>query len=85
MGMLREYDDFDKLDRDALRSSPRDEYLTQAYIDGRNAARDGKPRTDITGLYACDSLAGVNWEVGYDDWTAEQSDSEWQLLKGTNK
>lgn len=54
-------------EKDDLRSDPRDEYLTRAYIDGRNAARDGKSRTDITDLYAHDSLAAVNWEVGYDD------------------
>ncbi len=61
--------DFDQL-RSNLRDA-RDEYLTRAYIDGRNAARDGRSRTDITDLYACDSLATVNWETGYDDWIAD--------------
>lgn len=61
----------DTVQRDQLKSNPREEYLMSAYIDGRNAARDGKSRTDVTDLYAHDPLAGVNWEIGYDDWHAD--------------
>lgn len=75
MGMLSEYgpewDDYQPL------ANARDEYLTRAYVDGRNAARDGRSRDDITDLYACDQLAAADWKLGYDDWTADQ--------KGTNK
>lgn len=85
MGRLSEYEEWEteseqQHDRDryreidALLSNPREEYLTRAYIDGRNVARDGKYRTNITDLYACDPLAAVNWEVGYDDWISEQKD-----------
>lgn len=67
MGRLSEYDDFD---REELRSTARDEYLTRAYIDGRNAARGGKSKIVPT-FYAQDSLAVLNWETGFDDWTVE--------------
>lgn len=55
---------------DPLRSSPRDEYLTSAYIAGRNHARDGKERR-CPDEYIDDSLAAGNWEVGYDDVMSE--------------
>lgn len=80
MGRLSEYEPWDYVDHDEwedsvqhdqLKADPRDEYLTRAYIDGRNVARDGKSRTDITDLYAQDSLAAINWEVGYDDYTVD--------------
>ena len=82
MGRLSEYEEWDGDDYELLRANPRDEYLTRAYIDGRNAARDGKSRSDVTDLYAHDPLAGVNWEVGYDDWHAEQIDEQSNIDKG---
>jgi hypothetical protein len=66
----------DGIQHDQLKSNARDEYLTRAYIDGRNAAKDGKDKTNITDLYAYDSLAIVNWELGYDDFQIEQTESE---------
>lgn len=47
--------------------NPHDRFLTRVYIEGRNAARDGKPQTPPP-EYAGDSLALINWETGYEDW-----------------
>lgn len=69
MGGLSEYEKLFEIYEEAETS--RNEYLTRAYIDGRNAARDGKSRSDVTDLYAHDPLAGINWEVGYDDYLHE--------------
>lgn len=83
MGRLSEYDDSDWREaeeqedyaqHEQLKANARDEYLVRAYIDGRNAARDNKSRNDIPDIYVSDSLAAVNWEVGYDDKRSEIED-----------
>jgi hypothetical protein len=51
-----------------LRRSTRDEELVRAYVDGRNAARDGEARTAPEGV---SDLEAINWEVGYDDMRHE--------------
>lgn len=75
MGRLSEYD-LDPYGRDHdLRANQRDEYLTNIYIEGRNAARDHKPRT-VPPYYDSDTLAAINWETGYDDYLCEQEGSD---------
>lgn len=42
-----------------------------AYVNGRNAFRDGKERICPTGL---SDLERLNWETGYDDSQAEMEE-----------
>lgn len=49
-----------------------DEFRTRAYIDGRNAAREGWTK-DVPAEYESDSICEINWLTGYEDWTCEQT------------
>lgn len=76
MGRLSEYEPWD--DYELLRANEhyaRDESLTCAYVEGRNAARAHKPRT-VPQYYDSDTLAAINWETGYDDYLCKQEGSD---------